>query len=134
MPQYRNQNPDRKASKLFEFVHCASAGPIEPVACEGFKYCLMFVDDYSGVSMVYFLKAKTDTCEATKEVLADIAPDNGKEFTCSGYESLLVQNKVRHEFSAPYSPHLNDTVEREWRTVFDMARCMLIEANLSKFL
>ena len=49
MPQYRNGNPDRKASKLFELVHCDPAGPIEPVAREGFKYCLMFVDDYSGV-------------------------------------------------------------------------------------
>ena len=66
MPEYRNRNPDRKASKLFELVHCDLAGTIEPVACEGFKYCLM-VDDYSGVSMVYFLKAKSDTCEATKK-------------------------------------------------------------------
>ena len=143
MPQYRNRNPDRKASKLFELVHCDLAGPIEPTAREGFKYCLMFVDDYSGVYMVYFLKAKSDTCEATKKFLVDIAPfgqiktlrsDNGTEFTCSGFESLLVQNKVRHEFSAPYSPHQNGTVERGWRTVFDMARCMLIEANLPKFL
>ena len=66
----------------------------------------MFVDDSSGVSMVYFLKAKSDTCEATKKFSADIAPfgqiktlrsDNGTEFTCSGFESLLVQNKDRHE-------------------------------------
>ena len=143
MPQFRNRNTDRKASKLFELVHCDLAGPIEPVAHEGFKYCLMFVDNYSGVFMVYFLKNKSDTCEATKKFLADIAPygqiktlrsDNGTEFTCSGFESLLVQNKVRHEFSAPYSPHQNGTVERGWRTVFDMARCMLIEANLPKFL
>ena len=47
MPQYPNQNPDRKASKLFELVHCDLAGPIESIAFEGFKYCLIFVDDYS---------------------------------------------------------------------------------------
>ena len=93
--------------------------------------------------MVYFLKTKSDTFDATKKFLADIAPfgqiktlrsDNGTKFTYSGFESLLVQNKVMDEFSAPYSPHQNGTVEQGWRTVFDMARCMLIEANLPKFL
>ena len=92
----------------------------------------MFVDNYSGVYMVYFLKGKSDTCEATKKLLADIAPfgqiktlrsDNGTEFTYSGFESLLVQNKIRHRFSALCSPHQNGTVGQEWRAVFDMARC-----------
>ena len=143
MPQFRSRKPDKKASKLFELVHCDLAGPIEPVAREGFKYCLMFVDDFSGIQMVYFLKAKSDTCEAAKKFLADISPfgqvktlrsDNGTEFTCDRFESLLIENKIRHEFSAPYSPHQNGTVERGWRTVFDMARCLLIEAKLPKFL
>ena len=118
--RYLNIEIKTLTQKLFELVHCDLASPIEPVAREGFKYCLIFLDDYFGVSMVYFLKAKSDTCEATKKFLADIAPfgqiktlrlDNGMEFTCSGFESLLVQNKVRHEFSALYSPNQNGTVE-----------------------
>ena len=121
MPQFRNRKPDDKAKSLFEFVHCDLVGPISPTAREGYKYCLMFVDDFSGTSIVYFLKAKSNTTEATKRFLADSAPfsnvktlrsDNGTEFTGSGFESLLVENKIKHEFSAPYSPHQNGTVER----------------------
>ena len=131
------------AKSLFELVHCDLAGPISPTAREGYKYCLMFVDDFSGTSMVYFLKAKSDTTEATKRFLTDSAPfdnvktlrsDNGTEFPGSGFESLLVENKIKHEFSAPYYPHQNGTVECGCRTVFDMARCLMIEANLPKLL
>lgn len=61
-----------------------------------------------------------------------IRSDNGTEFTGQEFQSLLSKNSIRHEFSAPYSPHQNGTAERNWRTLFDMARCMLIESNLPK--
>lgn len=48
--------------------------------------------------------------------------------------SLLINNKIRQEFSAPYSPHQNGTAERNWRSLFEMARCLLLEAGLPKFL
>ena len=73
---------------MFELVHCD---------------CLIFVDDFSGTSMVDFLKAKSDTTDASKRFLTDHAPfenvktlrsDNGTEFTSSGFESLLVENKI----------------------------------------
>ena len=51
---------------------------------------------------------------------------------CKGYQVLLRRNRIRHETSAPYSPHQNGTAERNWRTLFDMARCMLLESQLTK--
>ena len=143
MPEFRCRNPDKKANVLFDLVHCDLSGPISPVAREGFKYSIMFVDDYSGLSMVYFLKNKSDTTAATKRFLADTAclgnvkrirSDNGTEFLCESFKTLLVENKIKHELSAPYSPHQNGTVERGWRTIFEMARCLLLEAKLPKFL
>ena len=143
MPQYRNRIPDEKAKEVFELVHTDLAGPIEPISKEGHKYALMFVDDFSSIHLIYFLKRKSDTLEATKKFLADIAPhgrvkrlrsDNGTEFTSQEFKDLMVENKIRQEFSAPYSPHQNGTVERGWRTIFEMARCLLLEANLPKFL
>ena len=93
--------------------------------------------------MIYFLQNKSDTLKATKKFLADsslygkvkcIRSDNGTEFTSGAFESLLIQHCIKHEKSVPYSPHQNGTVERIWRTIFDMARCLLIEAKLAKTL
>ena len=64
---------------------------MDPIAKGGFRYALSFVDDYTGVNMVYFLKQKSDTTVATERFLADTAPcgsikrarsENGTEFTC----------------------------------------------------
>ena len=47
-------------------------------------------------------------------------------------QKILIENKIKFEKFAPYSPHQNGTAERGWRSLFDMARCLLIEANLRK--
>ena len=141
MFQYRNREADRRATHQLELVHCDLSGPIDPVAKGGFRYAICFVDDFSGLFVVYFLKQKSDSIAATEKFLADTAPygsvkrlrtDNGTEFSNSEFRTLLIKNRIKHEFSSPYSPHQNGTVERSWRSLFDMARCLIIEAKLPK--
>ncbi|KAL9987803.1 hypothetical protein ACROYT_G002165 [Oculina patagonica] len=141
MTQSRNRNPDARATAPLELVHTDLAGPIDPASREGFRYSIAFTDDYSGAIFVYFLKRKSDTVAATKKFLADTAPygevkcirsDNGGEFISQEFKSLLEKNKIKHEMSAPHSPHQNGTAERHWRTLFEMGRCLLLQANLGK--
>lgn len=81
--------------------------------------------------------------QATEKFLADVSlygevkcirSDNGTKFTCSDFQALLRKNKIRHETTAPYSPHQNGTAERGWRTLFEMGRCMIVESELPKHL
>ena len=73
--------------------------------------------------------------------MADSAPygkvkclrsENGTEFTSESFQNLLLKHGIKHEKSAPYSPHQNRTAERGWRTTFEMARSLLTQANLPK--
>ena len=141
MTEYRNRAPDKRAERSLELVHCDIGGPITPTAREGFKYAINFVDDYSGATAVYFLKNKSGAPAALERFLADSAPygnmkrfrrDNALEFTSDEFNSILVKNRIKSELSCPYSPHQNGTAERSWRTLFDMARCLLLEAGLPK--
>jgi len=141
MTQDRSRKPRARSAAPLELVHTDLAGPIEPASREGFRYAIAFTDDYSGVVFVYFLKNKSDTVAATERFLADSAPygnvkcirsDNGTEFTSKAFKSLLGRNRIGHETSAPYSPHQNGTAERHWRTLFEMGRCLLIQAKLAK--
>ena len=95
---------------------------------------MSFID--SGYIFVYFLKNKSDAAKATEKFLADIAPygnlerlrsDNGTEYTSNEFEKLMITNKIRHEYTAPYSPHQNGKAERSWHSIFEMARCLLLE-------
>ncbi|PIK49001.1 hypothetical protein BSL78_14107 [Apostichopus japonicus] len=47
---------------------------------------------------------------------------------------VLRKMGIRHETSSPYSPLQNGTAERQWRTLFQMGRCLLIDKGLPKFL
>ena len=146
-PVYRSREPDERASAPLQFVHSDLAGPIEPVARDGMRYVINFVDDFTGACFVYFLRRKSDASTALEKFLCDIAPygqvgyiitkfrsDNGGEFISQEFEQALIKNRIRHEFSAPHSPHQNGTAERNWRTLFEMARGMIIESGLSKSL
>ena len=64
---------DCKATKILVLVHSDFVGSIQPLAKEGYKYLLNFINDYSGLTMLYFLKHKSNTLLATMKYLADIA-------------------------------------------------------------
>ena len=154
----RNHQTDTRATKPFELVHTDLAGPIDPVAMDGFRYAMIFTDDYSGCLFTYYLKEKSDAPKALEKFLADIVPygkvktlnffedvfpsgevkrmrsDNGGEYISREFKHILTKHSIKHELSAPYSPHQNGTVERNWRTLFEMGRALLIESGLPKFL
>ena len=118
MSNDRNKTLDCKATKVLALVYIDLADPIQPLAKDGYKYVLNFIDDYSGHTMLYFLKHKSDTLLSTTKYLVDITPyshvkclqtDNGMEFTSEPFQRLLVLNRIKHEPSAPYSPHQNGT-------------------------
>lgn len=125
--QTRNREPDVRAKAAPQLVHTIQsmvhtdiAGPIDPQSKDGYRYELSFTDDYSSALFVYYLKNKSDTVQATEKFLADTAPygkikcvrsDNGAEFMGKNYQELLSKNGIKHETSAPYSPHQNSTAE-----------------------
>ncbi|KAK3880550.1 hypothetical protein Pcinc_014947 [Petrolisthes cinctipes] len=143
MSKSTNRKPDKRATRNLDLVHSDLAGPMNVVGKGGFKYAITFVDDHSGAFMVYLMKEKSDTVSATEKFLADSAPygsvkrlrtDNGGEYISKKFKSLMVKHKIKQEYSAPHSPHQNGTAERSWRTMCEMARCLLLEADLPKMM
>jgi hypothetical protein len=53
------------ANKCLQLVHSDLCGPLE-TSLGGCKYFLLFIDDYSRMTWVYFLKEKSETFERFK--------------------------------------------------------------------
>ena len=109
MSNDRNKNLDCKTTKILALVHNDLAGPIQPLAKDGYKYVFNFTEDYSGLTMSYFLKHKSNTWLATTKYVADSAPygyvnclqtNNGTEFTSEPFQQLLVLKRIKHKQSA----------------------------------
>jgi hypothetical protein len=60
-----------------------------------------------------------------------IRSDNGTEFKNSQIEGFFEEEGIKHEFSSPYTPQQNGVVERNNRTLLDMARTMLDDYKTS---
>lgn len=138
-----NRTADAKAKAPLDLIHTDLSGPITPTAKDGFRFVINFIDDYSGMVFPYFLKKKSDSCIALKKFIADVSiigimkilrSDNGGEFISGEFQQCLFDNNIKHQKSAPYTPEQNGTVERGWRTIFDMSRCMIIESDVPKHL
>ena len=105
MSNDRNKTLDCLATKILTLVHSDLAGPIQPLAKDGNKYVINFIDDYSGLTMLYFLKHKSNTLLVTKKYQTDIAPyshvkclqtDNRMEFTSEPFQRLLILKRIKH--------------------------------------
>jgi transposase InsO family protein len=90
----------------------------------------------------FFLHEKTQTQETLKKLLRraqnkfglrikKIRSDNGMKFKNSQIEGFLEEEGIKHELSSPYTTQQNGVMERNNRTLFDMARTMLEEYKTS---
>ena len=69
MSNDRNKTLDCKATKIVALVNNDLANAIQPLPKDGSKYVISFIDYYSGLTMLYFLKHKSDTFLATTKYL-----------------------------------------------------------------
>ena len=61
MSNDRNKTLDCKATKILALVHSDLADTIQPLAKNAYEYVINFIDDYSSLTMLYFLKHKPNT-------------------------------------------------------------------------
>jgi transposase InsO family protein len=112
-------------------------GPVAYLSIGGSKYGLVIVDDFSRFTWVFFLHDKSETQGTLKCFLRraqnefelkvkKIRSDNGSKFKNLQVEEYLEEG-IKHEISAPYTPQQNGVVERKNKTLNDMARTMLGE-------
>jgi transposase InsO family protein len=56
--------------------------------------------------------------------------DRGGEYTSNYFQSYLKNQGIQHQLTAPYSPQQNGVAERFNRTIIEMAKSMMHNANL----
>ena len=144
--QVENTHPKKSImniSKAFELLHMNLFGPTQYTGISGNKYGFTIVDDYTRYTWTFFLVDKSDVFATFKSFVKGIhnefeitikrvRSDNGSEFKNTRIDKLCDEFRIRHQFSAKYTPQSNGLVERKNRTLIDMARSMLSEYNVSQ--
>ncbi len=106
-------------------------------------YLQLFVDDYSSFRIGVLLKSKEEASQAAIDVLEQIKnyynrpvkyfhTDGGSEIVNKEVKAYLKKNGTKFETTCPETPEHNGRAERQFRTIFEMVRCMLYQANLKE--
>jgi hypothetical protein len=129
------------ANRRLQLVHSDVCGPLEN-SFGGCKYFLLFVDDFSRITWVYFLKQNSEVFDKfkifrqlveneVKEKIGTLRTDNGGEFTSNEFNTYCSDNGIRRQLTNLYTPQQNGVTERMNRTLLGMARSMLSFKRLS---
>ena len=70
------------SNEVLELVNTKLCGPIEVQSYRGDKYIILFVDDYSRMMTVMFLKHKLDAFQMFKWYLARVEKETRKNLKC----------------------------------------------------
>ncbi|NDB89177.1 MAG: hypothetical protein EB164_09815, partial [Thaumarchaeota archaeon] len=138
-PQYRST----EKGKLWYF-DVSGGGDIAPSLLYGNRYTYLFTDSFSRIYFTYFTKEVNDrTTLAVLNIFADqvltmlpesddmrfIQSDNG-QIDSNNVKGWIRQKRLMNRFIHPYHPNMNGFAERAFRSIKDLARCMMHHAGL----
>ena len=136
--------PAQRATNPFELIHSDSCQITTP-SLSGALYYLLFIDDYSRWTFVYFLSHKSaiNCTKAFQEVLSIIktryAPFNVQRFRCDNgtgeydnqmFRKILTENGITFESSPPHTQNMNGVAERMIQNINTRVRSIMIDANI----
>ncbi|PKU78410.1 Retrovirus-related Pol polyprotein from transposon TNT 1-94 [Dendrobium catenatum] len=125
----------------FEIIHSDVWGPAPTPSLNGFRYYIIFTDDFSRFSWIYFMNAKQETYSHFKHLCnmlhtqfnstpKSLQTDGGGEFMSNTFTAYLQDNGIHHKISCPHTPEQNGVAERKHRHVIELTRTLLHASNM----
>ncbi|PKU67898.1 Retrovirus-related Pol polyprotein from transposon TNT 1-94 [Dendrobium catenatum] len=130
-----------KTTKCLQLIHSDIWGPSPVVSLNGYKYYLLFVDDYTRFSWVYplrtksekfkiFVKFKSMAENQFQSSIKCLRTDGGGEYINHSFKKFLTHYGIVHQVTCPYTPQQNGVAERKHRHLLDTLRALLFQSSL----
>ncbi|PKU67803.1 Retrovirus-related Pol polyprotein from transposon TNT 1-94 [Dendrobium catenatum] len=132
-----------RSTTVLNLIHSDVWGPSSVISLQGFKYYVIFIDDFSRYCWLYPLRAKSDVVSVFYKFkqlverqfdtkIKHFRSDGGGEY-CSNQFNLFLENcGIIHQITCPYTPEQNGLAERKHRHIMETARALLFDAHLPR--
>jgi transposase InsO family protein len=122
-------------------IHSDLMGPFMHPSINKVRFGLIFVDDFSCFTWIYFLRQKFEVFQHLKDFKALVETQSGKKIKVlrTNNDGNYVNNDIHNIFhevgiqlhhTVPYTPQQNEVAERKNRSLKKMAYCMLHAKSL----
>ena len=131
-----------RSKGILDLIHSNICGPMSSPSLSGCLYYVLFIDDYSWKSWIYFLKAKSETFDRFKEFktlienqtgrhIRILISDNEGEYESNDFDDFCREAGIKKELTVAYNPQQNGAAERKNRTICEAAKAMITEATVT---
>ena len=136
VPRVAETQPEEKLERVFTDV----MGPLRAESLSGFRFCIMFADQYTKFVFVDLLKAKSEALARRKKFVLRVGTpkklreDNAKELLSEQFKTYCLDAGILQEKTIPETPQQNWLAESCNRTQLEIARCVLIDPGILKMM
>ena len=130
-----------RATVPLELIHSDVCRPMNVRARHGASYFITFIDDFTCYGHVYLVSHKSEALDCFRRfmnlvknqmerAIKTLRIDRGREYLSEQFRKLCENKGIRRQLTIPGAPQQNGVAERRNRTLFDMVRSMMAQANL----
>ncbi|GAU16908.1 hypothetical protein TSUD_36660 [Trifolium subterraneum] len=122
-----------RANQKLQLILTDVAGPQRTPSLNGSLYYIVFIDDFTRMCWIYFLRYKSEVAAVFWKFKAHVEnqsnshiqilrSDNGKEYLSNQFQQFCDEAGIEHQLTAPYTPQQNGVSERKNRSIMDMVK------------
>ncbi|KAG6484843.1 hypothetical protein ZIOFF_053368 [Zingiber officinale] len=132
-----------RAKEKLELIHTDVCGPMDTLSHAQNRYFILFIDDHTRMTWVYFMRQKSEVFMIFKKFkslvekqsgcfIKILRSDRGKEYTSKEFHNFCEDEGVERQLTVRYTPQQNGVTERKNQTIVEMAKSMMHEKGLPK--
>jgi transposase InsO family protein len=130
-----------RADSPLKLIHSDICGPMNIRARHGAIYFITFIDDFTRFGYVYLISHKSEALSCFMKFLnlvenqldrkvKALRTDRGREYLSDQFRQLCDEKGIERQLTIPGTPQQNGVAERRNRTLLEMVRSMMAQANL----
>jgi hypothetical protein len=131
-----DKGKSQRASAPLYMFHNDPMGPFSHPSINKERFVLIFFDDFSHFTWIYFLRKKSEVFQDLKyfkalvetqsrKKIKVLRTNNGREYVNNDIHNIFHEAAIQLQHIVPYTPQQNELAEWKNRSLKEIASCML---------